>query len=180
VTYVPIMDALHTLLKLGILLLTGLLTACAGSKPYEQGSLTDDATRNVVRYGTPAVLGAGAGYAGYELSNGNPYITGGAAVSGLAGGSLLNVYNDSKDDKTWKMGVEYGESKQNMQELEDRWQREAIWGADNPYSSFWGEGMRSGGNAPGVLQYRTEYVPPRTVNGVELKGGYQTVPVYVP
>ncbi|MDR1192249.1 MAG: hypothetical protein LBK60_11415 [Verrucomicrobiales bacterium] len=164
---------------LKMLLLTGLLAACAGTKPYEQDSLTDNAVRNLTRYGVPLTLAGGAGFAGYELSKGNPYITGAGAAAGLAGGALLNVYRDAEEQKVWQAGVEHGEAKHNALELEDRWHREAVWGVDHPDASFWGEGQR-GGNPGGVLQYRTEYVPPRTVNGVKLNGGYQSVPVYVP
>lgn len=75
-----------------VLLISGTLTGCG----------------TMQRLGTDAALGAGAGFLGHELSNGDPAITAAAAVGGVALGEGFNALRTAQTKKSFAKGYAQG------------------------------------------------------------------------
>ena len=77
-----------------ILVVTALLTGCAD---FERPALD-------------AGLGAGGGFLGSELSNGNPAITAAGAVGGIVAGEGINAFSSNARKNAYSDGYQHGRS----------------------------------------------------------------------
>ena len=140
-------------------------TGCA-TTPYEaQESTTTRLGDSAVRYGTTAVVGAGAGFAVAEATK-SPALGVGAGVLASILTLGLFKFGDHRADNAYKIGLESGTKTARAEIVKERWTREAVYG------------LPPEGSSKTASNYRRVWVPAREVNGVKYLAGYQTVEVY--
>ncbi len=145
-------------------LLLALLSACSTPNYSSRDGPTDQLADNAVRYGSIASLGGAGFFAGKEIGGNN---TSGAvgAATGVALGYGANKFFDGKRRSAYQNGYQDGEDAARAQTINEKWQREAIYG------------IKEEPNTPPLPMYREVYVPSREIDGVKLQGEYQTVEV---
>jgi hypothetical protein len=139
------------------------LVGCQTPDYAQRDSTTQIAADNVIRYGSIGGAGVGGYFAGREIGgNVESGVMGATAGAGLAYG--LNKMIDWFRGRAYKNGKLDGAAEARAEILKDMWEREAVYGISDDKKKR-------------EVRTRRVYVPERTVNGVVLAGGYQTVEV---
>jgi hypothetical protein len=150
---------------IALMVTPALIASCASNvAPYDLNrSATSRMGDEALRYGSIAGAGTGGYFLGQSVLGG----TAGGAL-GAAGGVGLayaaNKYVDKKRMDAFNAGREVGAEEAREELLNDKWQREAIYGLPP-----------DGKGSARAASMRNVYVPSRTENGVTLQGGEQQV-----
>lgn len=148
-----------------LLVLAIAVSGCASSPWSRRQSNTTKVFEAGARYASIAAAGAAGYYGGKSLGLGD----GGAAAAGLGAGTLMYAFNkfgDKGKQQAYDAGIADGSSAARAEILRNDWTREAVYG------------IKPESDLPSLPKTRRVYVPSRSVNGVNLQGGYQEVQYY--